>query len=163
MLQFTIRTNKGIAALGTVPAKQFSSGSTGFFTTSGLTLAESATEHRVEIKDTDTDTVLVDMPLVAKDFSTGSRGFWAGGKVAGEDGLYQFQAQAILKGSKTGDVKRADAYQMQIQLVLIGSAPASVEKAQAKLDAQEKRLAEQTRKHAERRAQLEALVASLPR
>jgi hypothetical protein len=38
--------------------------------------------------------------VVRKDFSTGSKGFFTTGKVAGDNGLYQAQVTAILVGSK---------------------------------------------------------------
>jgi hypothetical protein len=38
--------------------------------------------------------------VVRKDFSTGSKGFYSGGKVADDTSLYQAQVSAILVGSK---------------------------------------------------------------
>ena len=43
----------------------------------------------------------LELILKAKDFSTGSKGFWAGEKLAMSDGRrYQVQVQAVLIGSK---------------------------------------------------------------
>ncbi len=43
----------------------------------------------------------LELALVEKNFSTGSKGYWAGGKLAMSDGRrYQVQVQAVLIGSK---------------------------------------------------------------
>lgn len=43
----------------------------------------------------------LELALKEKDFSTGSKGFWAGDKLALSDGRrYQIQVQAVLIGSK---------------------------------------------------------------
>ena len=53
-----------------------------------------------------TATIIIDgkkleLILKAKNFSTGSKGFWAGQKLAMNDGRrYQVQVQAVLIGSK---------------------------------------------------------------
>jgi len=44
----------------------------------------------------------LELALKEKDFSTGSKGFWAGDKLTLSDGRrYQVQVQAVLIGSKT--------------------------------------------------------------
>ncbi len=43
----------------------------------------------------------LELTLVEKNFSTGSKGYWAGEKLAMSDGRrYQVQVQAVLIGSK---------------------------------------------------------------
>jgi hypothetical protein len=53
--------------------------------------------------------------LVRKDFSTGSKGYFQGGKVADETSLYQAQVQAILVGSKGDPTKKVEATDEQIR------------------------------------------------
>jgi hypothetical protein len=105
-----------------VPAKEFKTGSDGYFASTKTAVPKTAVTLMIELSDDDTKLAVMTVP--AKDFKTGSCGYFTSEKVAMEGGLYQMQVQLVLVGSKVQarDVC-GNVYQTQVQLVRIGSKP----------------------------------------
>lgn len=54
-----------------------------------------------DIKKQDGQTTLISLPVMAKEFKTGSRGFYANGRVEIDGKRYTLQVQLVEIGSKT--------------------------------------------------------------
>lgn len=126
MLTFEIKTAGGkVFASGMLAEKHFSSGNDGYFGSDKTALPKvahlSADPLIVAVKDGN-DTVAT-FRATPRTFSTGSYGYWAGGKVFVGAGETQMQIQLVLVGSKgvAGDGLKAlnNKYQLQAQAVLL--------------------------------------------
>lgn len=167
-LSIVVKSSTGIVAASTAAFRDFKTGSKGWNVNMGAIVPESKqADLTLEVTDNETGEALFIGGFAPKKNLTGSYGLCCGGKADIDGTPVQVGVNLTLRNSnpdKDGyNAANKTSFQVTGNVTVIGSKPQSIEAAQAKLDAQEKRLAEQARKHAERRAQLEALVASLPR
>lgn len=155
MLVLELRGKHGLISVQSASFREFKSTSHGYNFSGAVTVAPSNAEGlTATLKTAEGETMAV-FPMVAKEFSTGSCGFYGGGKVDG----FQVGINLVLRGSKDGK-RDGTTYQLGGNAVLIGSQAESVkiERAAERADAAAERA---LAKADAARAQLLALKASI--
>lgn len=126
MFTYELNTKAGKTfATGTLNEKHFASGNDGYFGNDKTALPKVAhlSGDPIEIVLRENGKSIAVFFAVPRTFSTGSYGYWAGGKVFTSSGETQAQVQLVLVGSKgvAGDGLKAlnNKYQLQAQAVLL--------------------------------------------
>ena len=149
MLVLEIRSKHGLIAVQSASFREFKSTSHGYNFSGAVTVAPSNADGMTATLKTADGEVMATFGLAAKEFTTGSVGFYGGGKVDG----FQVGVNLVLRGSKEGK-RDGTIYQLSCNAVLIGSqaeevkierqaaaADRAAERAMEKADAARKALA----------------------